>query len=563
MAKFIALLNRISETWFNLIALNSLHLVILFALLFGIALVFRKKSSIFLYTLWSLLLLKAVLLPVVRLPFLHHTVLPAIPLNPAMLNVTSLRALSEKTTGVSLSIPSILLLLWITAILGLLLVYVRNEHRFYRSLRGAESLPVQGRLRKLIEQLGIRKPVTILLSPRVPAPFTRGLRKPVIYLPQSALDWNQHQLDHVFCHELAHIQRKDILMIAFQNLINVLYFFHPLVWLANHQLNFQREKICDDTAIQILNENPTQYGRTLMNNLESFLVQRRLPLIANGLFFSKRTIIRRFEYLLTRGKEIPMNLGLIQKIALVSLAILIIITACSNPPKDTPAVISATTEKSSPPTNVTFVPYDVPPQPVGGFKTLQKNILYPQKDLDAGHEGTVIVQAYVDENGDVTKASILKSPGLASLDSAALNAVKQTKFTPAMQRDKSIGVWISIPIEFRLGEEQEIDDTGQSQTGSAMGKLYGTVVDNATGNPLQGANVWIPDTRIGAASDANGQFFLPCQPGKYTFNISVLGYQPVVLEGVMITALKTTSLEIKLDRTTIQTEEVILHNNAE
>ena len=99
---------------------------------------------------------------------------------------------------------------------------------------------------------------------------------------------------------------------------------------------------------------------------------------------------------------------------------------------------------------VKFVPYDVPPSPIGGFLAIQKNVIYPKADQEAGHEGAVVVQAYVDENGDVTEAVILKSPGLEGLDNAAINAIKQTKFKPAMQKDKPVGVYISIPVVFKL-----------------------------------------------------------------------------------------------------------------
>jgi len=45
---------------------------------------------------------------------------------------------------------------------------------------------------------------------------------------------------------------------------------------------------------------------------------------------------------------------------------------------------------------------------------------------------------------------ILKSSGNQMLDQAALVAAKQSKFTPAKQRDKFVRVWVSIPIKFRL-----------------------------------------------------------------------------------------------------------------
>lgn len=91
-----------------------------------------------------------------------------------------------------------------------------------------------------------------------------------------------------------------------------------------------------------------------------------------------------------------------------------------------------------------------------------------------------------------------------------------------------------------------------------VGKLVGTVEDQETGRPLEGANIWVPDTEIGAASDVNGQFFLPCPPGKYTFKVSVLGYKTVVLKAVEIKARETNTLNIKLAQTILESEPVII-----
>ena len=37
-----------------------------------------------------------------------------------------------------------------------------------------------------------------------------------------------------------------------------------------------------------------------------------------------------------------------------------------------------------------------------------------------------------------------------SLDNAALSAVKQSRWIPAKQQGKRIGVWVNIPVSFKL-----------------------------------------------------------------------------------------------------------------
>ncbi|MFH1251202.1 MAG: energy transducer TonB [bacterium] len=99
---------------------------------------------------------------------------------------------------------------------------------------------------------------------------------------------------------------------------------------------------------------------------------------------------------------------------------------------------------------VRFIPYDEAPEPIGGFLAIQRNVIYPEIAQEAGIEGTVVVQAFVNEFGKVTECIILKGVPNTGLDEAAINAIKKTKFKPAKQRDRNVGVYISIPVIFKL-----------------------------------------------------------------------------------------------------------------
>lgn len=99
---------------------------------------------------------------------------------------------------------------------------------------------------------------------------------------------------------------------------------------------------------------------------------------------------------------------------------------------------------------VRFIPYDEAPEPIGGFAAIQRNVIYPEIAQEAGIEGTVIVQAFVNEFGKVTDCVILKGVPNTGLDEAAVDAIKKTRFKPAKQRDRNVGVYISIPVIFKL-----------------------------------------------------------------------------------------------------------------
>lgn len=94
---------------------------------------------------------------------------------------------------------------------------------------------------------------------------------------------------------------------------------------------------------------------------------------------------------------------------------------------------------------VVFIPYDDPPVAMSPIRPI-----YPEIAQEAGIEGVVIVQAFIDEKGRVKETLILKGVPNTGLDEAAMEAIKKTRFKPAKQRERSVGVWISIPVNFRL-----------------------------------------------------------------------------------------------------------------
>lgn len=103
-----------------------------------------------------------------------------------------------------------------------------------------------------------------------------------------------------------------------------------------------------------------------------------------------------------------------------------------------------------PESNVIFIAYDEPPEPIGGYGAIQKAVVYPEIAREAGIEGTVIVQATIGKDGKVKETIILKGIPKTGLDEAAMAAIKKIKWKPAYQRDKPVTVRISVPVVFRL-----------------------------------------------------------------------------------------------------------------
>ena len=71
---------------------------------------------------------------------------------------------------------------------------------------------------------------------------------------------------------------------------------------------------------------------------------------------------------------------------------------------------------------------------------------YPEAARDRGIQGTVVVNALIGKSGRVVKARVAR--GIPELDEAALEAVRQFRFKPAVANGRKVRVWVAIPVAF-------------------------------------------------------------------------------------------------------------------
>ena len=75
---------------------------------------------------------------------------------------------------------------------------------------------------------------------------------------------------------------------------------------------------------------------------------------------------------------------------------------------------------------------------------------YPTILRDAGIGGQVLVWFFISEEGRVLDKRVSKTSGHSQLDDAALEVAGVYEFTPALNRDKVVKVWVQLPITFEV-----------------------------------------------------------------------------------------------------------------
>lgn len=203
---------------------------------------------------------------------------------------------SSSSLWSSISTWTILMAGWSVIVLVLLIRMIRMQWRTLYLIRNAESAgddKLIRQFRKLKDIAGVKEPILLLTDSWVTSPVVWGLFRPVLLVPRDmTLRFTVNQIRWVLLHELAHIRRRDNIVVIFQRIMLIIFFFHPGVWLTNWLIDQLREYACDDIALQGSNSSRKDCG-------EGFL---GVVLQANGLptyvaasvgMINTKTLIRR------------------------------------------------------------------------------------------------------------------------------------------------------------------------------------------------------------------------------------------------------------------------------
>lgn len=92
---------------------------------------------------------------------------------------------------------------------------------------------------------------------------------------------------------------------------------------------------------------------------------------------------------------------------------------------------------------------EVMPEPIGGWNTIYKKVVYPVQAKEKKVGGTVKIRAFIEKNGEVSSAEVVEGIGYGCDENARLS-VYYTRFKPGLQKGKRLKVQMIIPIEFKL-----------------------------------------------------------------------------------------------------------------
>jgi len=212
---------------------------------------------------------------------------------------------------------ALLLLVWAVGATFWLATAALCTWRLSRRLKSSEPLPA--------DQLPCALPpgVSVRRSARISIPLTLGPWPRRIYVPPAWDDWTPACRTLALRHELEHLDRRDGLWQGLQLLARGLYFYHPLVWLLDRELDATREMAVDDATAGAGRTAGATYSRLLMNMADSLVCGSETCSSAAALFRRRRELMNRIYYQLAKGETMKTWTAktILVTVALLALAV--------------------------------------------------------------------------------------------------------------------------------------------------------------------------------------------------------------------------------------------------
>jgi len=119
-------------------------------------------------------------------------------------------------------------------------------------------------LRRLEARDGIKRPIPLVASGASLPPGVFGVWRPVLVWPRHlAGRLGPGQVDAILAHELSHVRRRDNLAAAIHQVVEAVFWFHPLAWWLGRRLVAEREQACDEAVLRWGGE-PGAYAESIL-----------------------------------------------------------------------------------------------------------------------------------------------------------------------------------------------------------------------------------------------------------------------------------------------------------
>jgi len=226
-----------------------------------------------------------------------------------------------------LSWQGVVFLVWLAVVIAMGLLLLQRA-LFVRGLvaqaKKASRL-MNDELAYCCASMGIKCRVRLKVSVNATTPSVCGLIRPVILVPWNlASTLGVSRMRTVLMHELAHIRRADLWVNLAQTILQIIYFYNPLLWLANCMIRRIREQAVDEAVLVAMGEKAQKYPQTLVDVAKMAFKRPALSLRLIGVVESKSALTGRIKHILGRPIPKTAKLGIVGVLAVIIIGAILL-----------------------------------------------------------------------------------------------------------------------------------------------------------------------------------------------------------------------------------------------
>ena len=295
----------------------------------------------------------------------------------------------------------------------------------------------------------------------------------------------EEELNEILAHEQAHVRQWHSIDVVISELACIFCWFNPFAWLMKREIRTNLEYMADARVLEngydsktyqyhLLGLSHQKAAATIYNNFNVLPLKKRIKMMNK-----KRTKeIGRTKYLMFLPlAALLMIISNIEAVARTTKKIAAEVIEAVDPKIEQPApevqALQAVPQREQGTKAIAYkekavdkdtldnpifeVVEQMPEFPDGGMPALMeyfgKNIKYPEAAMKKGTQGRVTVQFVVEKDGSIANAKVLRGID-PELDKEAVRVISMMpKWKPGMQKGQAVNVKYTVPVMFRLTED--------------------------------------------------------------------------------------------------------------
>lgn len=204
-----------------------------------------------------------------------------------------------------ITVGHILCAIWL---LGSFIVLIKQAFEIVNQLhlsRRKDIVPADPYIQSLAETaakaINCQKEIELYTVPELSSAAMIGFIKPVILIPDHILNFNDHEIEHILRHEISHYKGGDIWIRLLIQLLVIILWWNPAVYLLRQSVIQLLELRCDELSCRTLTEeNRTEYTSVLIKSLKAVVNKPKTTFVSGFAGSYYRSFTRqRIKLLLT------------------------------------------------------------------------------------------------------------------------------------------------------------------------------------------------------------------------------------------------------------------------